>query len=156
MSVTYSKFRSRGDCFKVASSDGYIYTKRNQNKGVEYLKCDLREIEIWNLNARVKNDIPRTSNFIEGWHNRFHTFLNVSKPQMWRFLLGLIMEQNRTENRLQIFACTGMLKLQRQKYRDNDKRVKQRIKAYSKALKSNVFNKWIKTMAFYVPDQQKL
>lgn len=113
------------------------------------------DIEIWNLNGRVKQDIPRTSNFIEGWHNRFQTFLKTTKPQMWRFLLALLLEQHRTENRLENWSCTGILKLQLKKYRENDKRIKKRIKMYSKALKCEGFHKWIKSMSFYVPNQKK-
>lgn len=53
---------------------------------------------ILNLHEWVQKGIPRTSNLIEGWHNRFRRSLKISKPPFWRFLLALLHEQNRTEN----------------------------------------------------------
>jgi hypothetical protein len=42
--VKYTKIRSRKNTFKVSSSDGYLYTRRGGYKGVEYWKCDLRNV----------------------------------------------------------------------------------------------------------------
>ena len=52
----------------------------------------------WNVTSRLHNSIPRTSNLVEGWHNRFQQKLGCHRPGMWRFLLELLREQNRTEN----------------------------------------------------------
>ena len=44
MSIEYEKFRSRGNTLKLASTNGYIYTKRNEYRGAEYWKCDRRNV----------------------------------------------------------------------------------------------------------------
>jgi hypothetical protein len=53
---------------------------------------------LWNVSRRLNNGIPRTSNLVEGWHNRFQHKLGGHSPPIWRLLLELLREQNRTEN----------------------------------------------------------
>ena len=60
-------------------------------------------MRVWNVTCRLNNGIPRTSNLIEGWHNRFQ--LGCHRPPIWRFLLEIMKEQIRSENtyaRLQV------------------------------------------------------
>ena len=40
---------------------------------------------MWSMNLRVQNDLPRTNNDIEGWHNRFAEALqSIAMLFNWR------------------------------------------------------------------------
>jgi len=58
----------------------------------------LFSISFWNVYDRVKYNVPRTSNFIEGWHNKFQKLLKTHAPTMWKFFFCMLTEQNNTEN----------------------------------------------------------
>ena len=45
--------------------------------------------ELWNMNTRVQNDLPRTNNVLEGWHNRFCSMSTHSHPSIWEFIEAL-------------------------------------------------------------------
>ena len=51
-------------------------------------------IKIWNSYDNVINDLPRTNNAIEGWHNAFSTRVGKYHNALNKFLHFLINEQN--------------------------------------------------------------
>jgi hypothetical protein len=87
----------------------------------------LFDCSFWTLNDRAKLRIPRTSNFCEGWHNRFSKsikYTKPSKPPLLKFLIGIFAEQNITENRLEKYNCDEHLTLQKKKPRIIDGRIR--------------------------------
>jgi hypothetical protein len=47
----------------------------------------------WNIFGRFENEVPRTTNSVEGWHFRMNNFLSGAHPDMWRCLEMLKAEQ---------------------------------------------------------------
>ena len=41
------------------------------------------------MNLRVQNDLPRTNNDLEGWHNRFAGAFKQRHAHIWKFIEGL-------------------------------------------------------------------
>ena len=44
---------------------------------------------MWNMNMRIQQDLPRTNNDLEGWHNRFSGSLRELHSHIWKFVEGL-------------------------------------------------------------------
>ena len=87
---------------------------------------------VWNVCCRVNNNIPRTSNLIEGWHKRFQHKLGCHRPAMWRFLMELLKEQNRTENTYARIEVNRFPPSKRKKYAILDKRLKNTYSKFRK------------------------
>ena len=51
-------------------------------------------INIWNMNARVKNNLHRTNNNLEAWHRKLNCSFQCTHPTLWTFLNKLIKEEN--------------------------------------------------------------
>ena len=52
---------------------------------------------IWNQYEAVLNDIARTNNMSEGWHNKFQMVVGKHHPSMYAFLKKLQKEQSYAE-----------------------------------------------------------
>jgi hypothetical protein len=57
----------------------------------------LFNIELWNVNDRVQNDLPRTNNSIEGWHRAFSRRVAITHPTLRRLVIKIRKEQSVTE-----------------------------------------------------------
>lgn len=44
---------------------------------------------MWNMNGRVQDDLPRTNNNLEGWHNRFSGAFTHRHANIWKFITVL-------------------------------------------------------------------
>ena len=44
---------------------------------------------LWNMNLRVHENLPQTSNNLEGWHNRFSNSFVHRHMHVWKFIDGL-------------------------------------------------------------------
>ena len=62
------------------------------------IRCSLLEDGI--LLMRIDSDLPRTNNFIEGWHNGFQSHVGASHPNIYKFLEVLRKEENLTRIKL--------------------------------------------------------
>ena len=51
-------------------------------------------VNIWNMNARVKNNLHRTNNNLEAWHRKLNCSLQCTHPTLWTFSKKLIKEEN--------------------------------------------------------------
>ena len=56
---------------------------------------------IWSVYDRPLGSEPRTTNFLEGWHQRISSILGQAHPNIWKFLEFLKGEQSNTEARKQ-------------------------------------------------------
>ena len=45
--------------------------------------------EVWNMNIRVRDNLPRTNNNVEGWHNRFSKSFRHHHANIWKFIDGV-------------------------------------------------------------------
>ena len=52
---------------------------------------------IWNMYQRVLQQLARTTNSVEGWHNAFQTSIACSHPTIGKFLKALQREQSLQE-----------------------------------------------------------
>ncbi len=57
-------------------------------------------LEFWNVKKRTENDIPRTTNSLEGYHRHLNTFINVKQTSIITILNELKNEQCVTENKI--------------------------------------------------------
>ena len=42
--------------------------------------------DFWNVTARVLNGLPRTTNAVEGWYNKFNRCVSASHPSVWKLI----------------------------------------------------------------------
>ena len=57
---------------------------------------------LWNVYSRVINQTPRTTNHVEGWNNRFNSYLPGHHPPFSTLYSQLQREQRKTEEVLQL------------------------------------------------------
>ena len=50
--------------------------------------------EMWGVHDRVQNDLPRTNNDVEGWHNRLNQHVGCHHATIWK-LIGVLKEDGR-------------------------------------------------------------
>ena len=53
--------------------------------------------EMWSMNARTWNHLPRTNNNVEGWHRRLQFHINAYHPNIWKFLNVIKREESLTK-----------------------------------------------------------
>ncbi|CAF1541239.1 unnamed protein product [Adineta ricciae] len=63
-------------------------------------------VAFWNMSARVKLDLHRTNNHVEGWHRKLNCAFQCCHPTLWAFLDKLIREENNVHVDI-INAMTG-------------------------------------------------
>ena len=61
-------------------------------------------IETWNMFNRTREELPRTNNSIEGWHQRFSQNCDGSHPTLWTLLR---LFQREDSLRAEIFQLIG-------------------------------------------------
>ena len=57
-------------------------------------------IRIWNMYERVRQQLPRTNNVVEGWHNAFNSNVGCSHPSVSKLFKFLQREQSLQEAKL--------------------------------------------------------
>ncbi|RNA33573.1 hypothetical protein BpHYR1_012155 [Brachionus plicatilis] len=55
------------------------------------------EIELWNINSRINDCLPRTNNFVEAWHNAFSGML-CKHPSVYPLVDKFRYEQKKSED----------------------------------------------------------
>jgi hypothetical protein len=81
-------------------------------------------IKLWNCYDLIKNDIRRTNNAIEGWHNSFKSILNAVHPSIWKFIDALKKEEKLNRLRVHQFIAGNEPKPTKKKYKDSASRIK--------------------------------
>ncbi|CAK8697796.1 unnamed protein product [Clavelina lepadiformis] len=64
--------------------------RRNRRQPLFPIRC-------WNVFHRVQDDLPRTNNSIEGWHNAFSKRVSISHPTLRRLVKKIKQEQGSNE-----------------------------------------------------------
>ncbi|XP_022169656.1 uncharacterized protein LOC111033288 [Myzus persicae] len=57
-------------------------------------RAPLFSIKIWNCYSMLDDNIPRTNNSVEGWHNSFNSMLSAHHPSIWTFITALKKEES--------------------------------------------------------------
>jgi len=72
---------------------------------------------LWNMHDMIINDLPKTTNNIEGWHNAFSSIVGSSHPNIWKFISCLKKSQSLTEGRMAHLSA-GYKKQRPKKYKE--------------------------------------
>ena len=98
----------------------------------------LYAIKLWNIYDRVVNDERRTNNNIEGWHRRFQSVLQCSRPTVFKCINALRLEQKRNEDEIARLVAGELPPPQKKKYRDLNRRIKGIVSGYDVVGRSNI------------------
>lgn len=74
---------------------------------------------------------PRTNNHLEGYHSGLKKSIKVHNPNIFRFLDGIKMEQNRQEVKLGQVLSGGQVGQKRKKYVQSEVKVQRAISDYT-------------------------
>lgn len=90
------------------------------------------DISLWNCYAAILNDLPRTNNVVEGWHNGFSHRLNKAHASMSKFIIALKQEQSITESTLENHLSGRIITpRKRRRYINYDERLKRAAMNYN-------------------------
>ena len=66
------------------------YIGRPQRRG---RRQPIFPMDIWNMFDRAAEELPKTNNFVEGWHRSFQSNVGSSHPNIWKFIGYIQREQ---------------------------------------------------------------
>ena len=75
-------------------------------------------IELWNMFNRIAEELPRTNNNIESWHNSFQANVSSTHPTFWRLLDVLLREERIVRVRMLQNQAEHAPEPQRRRYAD--------------------------------------
>ena len=85
---------------------------------------------LWNIHRRVIDDLPRTTNMLEGWHKQFATSVSCAHPTIWKFVKVLRKDAGVQLVRIAHFVAGRPPTQQKRVYRDLNERVKTIVNDY--------------------------
>lgn len=95
-------------------------------------------IALWNCYNSVLNDLARTNNIAEAWHNRFSHLIEGSHVSLWKFLSVLIEEEHAATLRMEQLLSGSEPAKKRRRHIDHNARLKSLVKKYdSNVIKCN-------------------
>lgn len=69
-----------------------------------YIGIDERDavfpVRFWDISQRIMNNIPRTTNSLEGWHRGFNNLASIRNPNISRFINLLTIETEKIRGRI--------------------------------------------------------
>ena len=86
-------------------------------------RAPLFAVELWNMFNRTDDELPRTNNSIEGWHNSFQANVSCTHPTFWKFLDVLQKEERVARVRLLQNQGGHAPPVQRRRYADCNARI---------------------------------
>lgn len=92
---------------------GKIRMRFRKKEATRYEPCF--PIEMWSVHNRTINEMPRTSNSAEGWHNKIHLLLSTH-PGIHSFISKIQKEQHETEATIESLISNQVFK--RKKYNE--------------------------------------
>lgn len=90
-------------------------------------------IHLWNQYNSVLEEIPRTNNNVEGWHNALNTRAEASHLSVWKLINLLKSEQNLTDVKISQIEASTESPLKRRKYRDIDAGISNIVASHDKS-----------------------
>ena len=96
-SAVIPAFEKLVDCDEIPSAFvsyfEYTYIGIRRGRGERQQRdVPLFPINLWNVRSRVENDLPRSNNAVEGFHNALRSSITSSHPNLWRLLKALKQE----------------------------------------------------------------
>ena len=88
-------------------------------------------IELWNVLDRTTNNYGRTNNSVEGWHRRFNSILQCSRPTIFKCINALKLEQKSNEDVIARLNVGQGGPPQKKTYRDTNKRILDIVNSYN-------------------------
>ncbi|CAF1128917.1 unnamed protein product [Brachionus calyciflorus] len=80
----------------------FVQCKVGRGRGVKTISSYSRplfDVNLWNVNERTSECLPRTNNFVESWHNAFSSMLD-KHPLVYSLIDYFLKEQKRVEHQL--------------------------------------------------------
>ena len=99
--------------------------KRNKRKKPLY------DIEMWNLYNRTIENIPRTTNSVEVWHNAFQIRVNLKNPTLSRIISKIKKEQRNLKISIEQSLVGNFPRVKKNKYFEMNKRLIDLVKNYN-------------------------
>jgi hypothetical protein len=78
----------------------------------------------------VEENVPRTNNAIEGWHNSFSSILNAAHPSIWKFIKALKKEDSLNKLKIEQLIAGHELP-SKKRYRDTAERLRRVVADYA-------------------------
>jgi len=88
-------------------------------------------VSMWSQFERVKNDLPRTTNSLEGWHNALKGVVNKAHPSISALVVKLRLEESTVSNKVERIAAGHPAQRKKKKYQAVDERIKRVVDAYN-------------------------
>jgi hypothetical protein len=113
------------DDFLLYLEDNYIGRRARRGRRLARFS-----INLWNMYDHVLENLPRTNNGTEGWHNGFNQFVGIKHPNIFSFFEKIQLEENKDRiTQEQLLALTFQPK-QAKKYRDLDSKIQEIVKNF--------------------------
>lgn len=85
--------------------------------------------ELWSMHVRVEQNLPRTNNALEGWHNRFSSSIQHPHPHIWKFI-GKLKEDNSLNIMSIVHNIMGVERQRKRKYAEVNERVQNLVRRF--------------------------
>lgn len=107
--------------------------------------------ELWNVHNSVLDNVARTNNISEGWHNRFNILIGKKHPSFYAFLSELIKEQADSETMLRQISLGQQTKQPRSlEQRRVEKRLLNIVQQYKTYVEEDNVLSYLKNIAYNV------
>ncbi|CAF0822724.1 unnamed protein product [Brachionus calyciflorus] len=117
--------------------------KTGRGRGVKYTVVQIAkaryDIELWSINQRIIENIPRTTNYVESWHNAFGNMLK-KHPNFYSLIDSLRRETQKAENNL-LKAQTGTVSTRKNEDLVLDEKIRELLSEYNKSEYEIFFDK---------------
>ena len=88
-------------------------------------------MSLWSQYQRVKDDLPRTTNSVEGWHNAFKGVINSAHPSMSTLVAKLRLEESTVAKKIERIHAGHPTQQKKKKYKAVDNRIKSVLDSYN-------------------------
>ena len=88
-------------------------------------------VKLWNMFNRATEELPRTNNNIEAWHNSFQANVSSTHPTFWKFLEVLLREERIFRVRMFQNQAGHAPEPQRHRYADCNARILRIVDDYA-------------------------
>lgn len=85
---------------------------------------------VWSVYERTINDEPRTTNLVEGWHNRFQNIVSKHHPNVYEFIKHLKGEQSHTEKGIERLISGTNAKVVKRKVQSANRRIRNILETF--------------------------
>ncbi|CAF1691384.1 unnamed protein product, partial [Adineta ricciae] len=87
-------------------------------------------IELWNVYDRVSENLPRTNNSIEGWHNAFAQRVSIAHPTINKLTDKIRTEQSKFELDIALIRLGQQPEAKKTTYKKIEHRIKRLVDDY--------------------------